>query len=88
MNYADQDQISPGSHLDDNGQQSTPNPSERYGAFRVCWYEKGGTEFHKASVGNWNEGAATDFAAQQEAAGHSPVWIEHQDPDTKEWKRW
>ena len=64
-----------------------PTPTQQYGEFRVCWNAKD----HVASRGEglgWNEDKATSYCAELQEASGQENWLEHWDPETREWKRW
>ena len=65
-----------------------PTPAQEYGEFRVAWTcQDGHVASHGAGLG-WNEDKATSYCAELKEASGRECWIEHQNPETGEWRRW
>jgi len=74
--------------------------AEEYGAFRIAWRAHDGVLHHGGEDQEWNEARATAAADKLTRAGfvfagatgdinqRGAAWIEHQDPETKEWRQW
>ncbi len=68
--------------------KTEPTPAQKYGEFRVCWYYEGTEITLRIGDGlGWDEETATVCCGELKSSGREP-WVEHQNPETGEWKRW
>jgi hypothetical protein len=59
-----------------------------YGAFRVCYLTDEGLKVALGENDGLDELAATQYAAAAADERGVEPWVEHQNPETGEWKKW
>lgn len=59
-----------------------------YGAFRVCYLTGDGLKVALGENEGLDEAAATERAAIAADERGVETWLEHQNPETGEWKQW